>query len=165
MAGRNRKKKTGKINFWQIIFWILIVLGFSILFLIFYSPVIQEAKYTIQKTKVVTREKESIPVDTDFGIIIPNIDPYDEKKFLPVLKMGVAHAKGTAFPGQGKNIYLFAHSTDAFYNVGYYNAVFYLIRKLIPGDEINIFYHNKLFIYTVDFLAGEVNETLILYIS
>jgi hypothetical protein len=40
---------------------------------------------------------------------------------------GVAHAKGTVFPHKG-NIYLFAHSTDNWWNVGRYNAVFYLLK-------------------------------------
>lgn len=154
-----KKFKLSKKSLVKYLANLLIGIGVGILILTFSSPIFQETKYIYKTQNSKNENKEIIPVDTDFGIVIPkinanakifpNIDPYDEQKFLPVLKMGVAHAKGTAFPGQGKNIYLFAHSTDAFYNVGYYNAVFYLIRKLIPGDEINIFYHNKLFIYTV----------------
>ena len=48
---------------------------------------------------------------------------------------------GTVFPGVGGNIYLFAHSTDAFWNVGRYNAVFYLLKELSNGDEIDVFYN------------------------
>jgi sortase A len=65
------------------------------------------------------------------------------------LKKGVAHARGSVFPGEEGNTYIFAHSTDAFYNVGVYNAVFYLLGKLKPGDEIDVFYKGKLYIYKV----------------
>jgi len=99
------------------------------------------------------------PVDLNFGIVIPKIkanakifaevSPFDSKGYLPVLKEGVAHAKGTGFPGGGRNIYLFAHSTDSFLNFRQYNAVFYLLGKLENGDEIDIFYKNSLFRYEV----------------
>ena len=99
------------------------------------------------------------PKDTKFSIIIPkigasakifpNIDPSDENQFLPILLKGVAHAKGTVFPGMKGNIYLFAHSTDNFWDVGRYNAVFYLLKDLQPGDDIVIFFENKRHDYIV----------------
>jgi len=100
-----------------------------------------------------------IPVDPNFSIVIPkiaanakilaNVDPADEKIYLPVLQEGVAHAQGTAFPGEGGHIFLFAHSTDYFWNVGAYNAIFYLLGKLEKGDEVNIFYKGQRFVYKV----------------
>lgn len=99
------------------------------------------------------------PVDTQFSIIIPkigasakvfpNVDPSNEKEFLPILLKGVAHARGTVFPGQKGNIYMFAHSTDNFWDVGRYNAVFYLLKDLKPGDEVVIFFQNKRHDYIV----------------
>lgn len=100
------------------------------------------------------------PVDTEFGIIIPKInanakifpevDPLNPEEFLPILEKGVAHAKGTGFPGGGKNIYLFAHSTNAFFNFQQYNAVFYLIGKLEKKDEVDIFFQGSLYKYEVE---------------
>jgi len=100
-----------------------------------------------------------IPVDPNFSIVIPkiaanakilaNVDPADEKIYLSALQKGVAHAQGTAFPGEGGHIFLFAHSTDYFWNVGAYNAVFYLLGKLEKGDEVNIFYKGQRFVYKV----------------
>ncbi len=91
------------------------------------------------------------PVSAQFGLIIPkiganvaifpNVDAGNPEKYLPILQKGVAHAAGTVFPGVGGNIYLFAHSTDAFWNVGRYNAVFYLLKELTNGDEIDVFYN------------------------
>jgi sortase A len=103
--------------------------------------------------------QELIPSDTDFSILIPkigasakvfpNIDPSDQNQFLPVLTQGVAHAAGTVFPGMNGNIYLFAHSTDNFWDVGRYNAVFYLLKDLSKGDEVVIFYKNQRYNYVV----------------
>jgi sortase A len=100
-----------------------------------------------------------IPESTDFGIIIPkinanaqifpNIDPFSEREFLPILKNGVAHAKNTSFPGHGGNIFLFAHSASSALEIQRYNAVFYLIEKLNQDDEIVIFYKEKPYYYYV----------------
>jgi len=100
-----------------------------------------------------------IPVDPNFSIVIPkiaanakilaNVDPVDEKVYLEALQKGVAHAYGTAFPGEGGHIFLFAHSTDYFWNVGTYNAIFYLLGKLEKDDEVNIFYKGQRYVYKV----------------
>lgn len=100
-----------------------------------------------------------VPRDPNFSIIIPkiganarilaNVNPADNKEYLEALKEGVAHAAGTAFPGEGGHIFLFAHSTDYFWNVGNYNAIFYLIHKLEKNDEINLFYRGQRIVYKV----------------
>jgi len=100
-----------------------------------------------------------IPSDPDFSIVIPkiaanapivpNINAGDREEYLKALQTGVAHAEGTAFPGEGGHIYMFAHSTDYVWNVGTYNAVFYLLYKLEVGDEVNIFYKGQRFVYKV----------------
>lgn len=81
--------------------------------------------------------------------ILPNIDPTRDSVYLEALKQGVAHAAGTSFPGEGGHIFLFAHSTDYFWNVGSYNAVFYLLYKLEKQDEINVFYQGTRHVYRV----------------
>ncbi len=99
------------------------------------------------------------PVSSQFGIIIPkiganapiipNVDAGNPDVYLPALKTGVAHAAGTVFPGVTGNIFLFAHSTDSFWNVGRYNAIFYLIKELETGDEIDVFFNGVRHIYKV----------------
>jgi len=99
------------------------------------------------------------PVDPNFSIVIPkiganakvvsNVDASNEKTYLEVLNKGVAHTLGTAFPGEGGHIFLFAHSTDYFWNVSTYNAIFYLLYKLEKNDEVNIFYKGQRFVYRV----------------
>ncbi len=100
-----------------------------------------------------------VPQDSNFDIIIPkvgansriipNVDASNENEYLAALRTGVAHTLGTAFPGENGHIFLFAHSTDYFWNVGTYNAVFYLLYKLDKGDEIDLFYKGQRYVYTV----------------
>ena len=100
-----------------------------------------------------------VPQDTNFSIVIPkigansniigNVDSANEEEYSSTLKYGVAHALGTAFPGEGGHIFLFAHSTDYFWNVGAYNAIFYLLYKLEKNDEVNLFYKGQRYRYQV----------------
>ena len=99
------------------------------------------------------------PEDPNFSIIVPkiganakilpNIDASDENIYLNALNKGVAHTLGTAFPGEGGHIFLFAHSTNYFWNVATYNAIFYLLYKLEKNDEINLFYQGQRYVYRV----------------
>ena len=99
------------------------------------------------------------PASTDFGIVIlkiganaaviANVDPDNQGAYTRALRRGVAHAVGTAYPGQIGNTYLFAHSAGNFWEMSRFNAVFYLLKELDPGDEINIFYQGKRFDYLV----------------
>jgi len=105
------------------------------------------------------KEQILVPKDTDFSILIPkigasakvfpNVNVSNQDLYLPILMQGVAHAAGTVFPGMNGNVYLFAHSTDNFWDVGRYNAVFYLLKDLAKGDEVVIFYQNKRYNYIV----------------
>jgi len=106
------------------------------------------------------RKQIILPKNAQFSVVIPkigansniieNVDPSNEDEYLRALALGVAHAKGTSFPGLGGTTYLFAHSADNFWNVGTYNAVFYLLNKLEQGDEINIYFQGTRYKYLVD---------------
>ncbi len=106
-----------------------------------------------------SKEQILIPSDTTFSITIPkigasakvypNVDPENSSEFLQVLQKGIAHAKGSVFPGFAGNVYLFAHSTDNWWNVGRYNAVFYLLKNLSAGDQIIVFFENRRYDYVV----------------
>ncbi len=72
--------------------------------------------------------------------VVPNVDPGNEAEYMAALKQGVAHAKGTYFPGGAGTVYLFAHSTDSPLNIVRYNAVFYLLRELENGDEVMVYF-------------------------
>lgn len=127
-----------------------------------YVVALDESKIEKGKLAELLRNKQLEliqPKDAEFGIVIPKIaanarvvadvNPADSKQYLEALKEGVAHAKGTAFPGDGGHVYLFAHSTDYFWNVSNYNAVFYLLYKLEVNDEVDLFYMGKRYLYKV----------------
>ena len=141
----------------------LIAAGLVILALTFGPIIYQEITYNLRqlffpKTTMET-ERAIKPVDRDFGIIIPklganariiaNVDPYDARAYQRALTRGVAHARGTSVPGATGNMFLFAHSSENFYEAVRYNSVFYLLPKLIPGDEIIMYYKNTRYTYVV----------------
>lgn len=140
---------------------ILIISGIIILLFTFGPVAKEEVGYQFNQLSGggYSSEQSITPIDTGFGIVItkininakvfPEIDSQNPQEFLPILKKGVAQAKGSAYPDQDGNVFLFAHSTDVFYNVGRYNAVFFLIGKLEKGDEIDIFYQNQRYKYEV----------------
>lgn len=120
------------------------------------------------------------PVDTNFGIVIENINVnapivkdvsiIDSKSYLESLKSGVAHASFSGYPNeQNSNVYLFAHSSNNFWELGKYSSVFNLIYKLNMKDQINIFYEGKRYIYEVEnkLLVNDfkVDETVYEYLG
>jgi LPXTG-site transpeptidase (sortase) family protein len=120
------------------------------------------------------KEQILVPIDPEFDILIPkiganarifpNVDPSNPDIFLPILQKGVAHAAGTFFPGQKGNIYLFAHSTDNFWDVGRYNAVFYLLKDLRKDDEIVIFSKNVRYNYKITY-TKVVSPSVVSYVT
>ena len=108
----------------------------------------------------IQEEAAELGVDSYFSLLVPkivaaskvlaNVDAANQKEYEEALQKGVAHAKGTYFPGQGKTVYLFAHSTDQNpLNIARYNAVFYLLRKLEVGDRIIVFFVDRKYEYEV----------------
>lgn len=87
------------------------------------------------------------------SVVVPNVDAGDSKVYMKALQKGVAHALGTGLPGVpseiNRTIYLFAHSTSAPSLVRFYNAQFYLLHKLEPGDEIEVTFWRKTYLYRV----------------
>lgn len=152
---------------------LLLILFAVIIFLYLYSPLLKnEVNYFFtskfnsnQNTKIQITEsnnkipKTITPVDRNFTIIIPklnintkvikNVNPYDSKEYQVALSKGVAHAITSALPGDNKNIFLFAHSSDNFLNANRYNSIFYLLYKLKPSDSIYLVYNSKIFEYRI----------------
>jgi LPXTG-site transpeptidase (sortase) family protein len=113
----------------------------------------------LQRTSSNYSSSALVPVSFAFSLVIPNIgvnsvvfpkiNSGDPQEYLPVLKKGVAHALGSSLPNEKGVVYIFAHSTDAFYNIGQYNAVFFLLNKLNSGDEVYIFFEQQKYTYKV----------------
>lgn len=147
------------------------------LFLLFFPFLFMEVKYRVnrppEKQVIVRKQPEKgfaevvnasdiavlQPVNPEFSLIIPkiglnseiivNVNPAEKKEYGSFLKKGVVHAAGSYFPGQKGSIYLFGHSTDYVWNLPRFNAVFYLLKELEEGDEINVFYQGKRYLYQV----------------
>ena len=141
--------------------------------IIFFPVLTKEISYFFSKpnenTRVASSELDSmrffnekdvlIAKDPFFSIIIPKIganskvisdvDSQDSKVYQVALTEGVAHAKGTAYPGQTGNSFFFAHSSDNFYNANRYNSVFYLLNKMELGDFFYLVYKNWVYKYVV----------------
>ncbi|MDD5415871.1 MAG: sortase [Candidatus Daviesbacteria bacterium] len=140
--------------------FLCIILGIAI-FVKTYFPVISlELNYQVNAAQGQLAIKREIkPQDSQFGIvipkidanakIIPNVDPYNARQYQVALTKGIAHALGTAFPGNEGDVFLFSHSSVNFYEAQKYNSIFYLLNKMEKGDEIDLYYNNGKFKYLV----------------
>ncbi|MEK7526510.1 MAG: sortase [Patescibacteria group bacterium] len=153
------------------------LIGFVIIALVFtFGPIVkEETSYLLLKdekqileqlettkaleTSQIQEEAQRLGLDSHYSLYIPkinakskiiaNVDVNSTTDYQAALKEGVAHARGTYFPGQGKLIYLFAHSTDSPLNFARYNAVFYMVRKLDEGDRVTIYFADQKYEYQV----------------
>jgi len=100
----------------------------------------------------------NVSKNKEYGIIIPklgidepvvfNVDPNDKQQYRAALKQGIAHASGTAYPGNNGVAYYFAHSSTPDLKLQY-NAIFYLLNRLEAKDEIYIWHEAERFKYEV----------------
>lgn len=165
MASTSTKRKN-KTHRSKTIGSVLVVIGTVLLFcsgliffLTFFPVIKEETKFALQKPLGSTFLKKTLPVDTEFGIVIPkilanskvieNVDPYKSEIYQKALTNGVAHASGTAYPGHAGNTFIFAHSSADWFTANRYNSVFYLIYKLEKGDKIEMYYKGKKYNYEV----------------
>lgn len=148
-----------KLSFVLIVFGSISIILAAIIFItVFYSVIRMEVGYQMNQRQLGLK-KEIIPLDKNFGIVIPriaanakivpNVDPFNVKDYQIALTRGVAHAEGTAFPNGVGNVFLFSHSSVSFYEANRYNSIFYLLDKLAVGDEIDLYYLNSKFEYSV----------------
>jgi LPXTG-site transpeptidase (sortase) family protein len=111
-----------------------------------FRPIVAKAiTPTTQENFLITISKLGIS-----GIeVIKNVDLYNEAEYTKALKKSVAHAKQSGFPGGGKMVYIFGHSTSFSWFVNEVNALFYKIETLEPGDEVKLTYNAKDYVYQV----------------
>jgi LPXTG-site transpeptidase (sortase) family protein len=139
-----------------ILITILLITASLALFVYIFTPVVKvEVNYAINKPKTT----EIVPIDRNFGIVIPKIganakivaqvDPYSSHIYQVALTKGVAQTKGTTYPDQIGNIFIFSHSSVNLLDASRFNSVFFLLSKIKTGDEIDIYYKNIKYIYKV----------------
>lgn len=95
----------------------------------------------------------------EFGIEIPqifvsepviaNVDPTNKDAYNQALALGIAQAAGTNLPGKGGLGYYFAHSSNVSLRSSSRNAIFYLLGKLNPGDDVYLWHEGEKFAYRV----------------
>jgi LPXTG-site transpeptidase (sortase) family protein len=80
--------------------------------------------------------------------VVEGVDAADKSSYSMALKNGVAHAAGTAVPGEAGVGYYFAHSSGWPF-AGSRAAVFSTLYKLEPGDEVVLHRMGKKYVYIV----------------
>lgn len=128
---------------------VLSLLGFIILFLpvlkaYFFPPQIKSLQSLAVRGMFIT-----IPKIHAQARVIPNVNPWDEKSYLPALQKGVAQAKGTSLPGEKGTVFLFAHSSGPPWQLTYANTLFLRLGELKQGDKIFITRDGKEYTYQV----------------
>ena len=91
----------------------------------------------------------SIPKIKAQAPVIEQVSPWNESEYQEKLKKGVAHAEYTGLPGEGKTIFLFAHSSGQPWEQVYYNTIFLRLGELENGDEVILDRKKKRFRYQV----------------
>ncbi len=112
------------------------------------SPVKVEAQVS-QRPITVEKFELVIPKLHITAPVVANVDPADEKAYSSALKNGIAHAKGSSFPGQKGSVYLFAHSSNYVWETSPYRAVFYRLNDLQKTDKIVIAFNGKVYLYEI----------------
>ncbi len=118
-----------------------------------------------QKVANIDPVKPSAPTNQAEAVVGPNeiiipkinvkaplvfINTTEEKAVLLALQDGVVHYAGTANPGENGNSVFFGHSSNDIWEKGNYKFVFALLEKLAVGDQYEIHYQSKKYIYTVE---------------
>lgn len=136
----------------------------------FYFKELKNQKYSLSEKEgqedsvfarfLTTRPVRLTPVNTDFAIVIERIGvnapivadvaTNNENIYEEALKNGIAHAASSDYPSDKPgNVYLFAHASLNFWDLGKYSTVFNLLRKLDFGDRVHVFYKGRTFVYEV----------------
>ena len=162
-------------SFWLALPYILIILGLTLLLNLTLSlkifnlkdqflPGLILAKNISQEDASVLGESEEIKprlVWEKFYLSVPSIglekvivttDVESDLKetYLPILKSSIAHYKGTAYPGEEGNVFLYGHSVlPEFFNSQDYLTIFSNLDKINLADEIFLYWGVDTFKYKV----------------
>jgi len=139
--------------------FLLTTAGLTLLAWIFFPVVKAELHYQLVTRPHPPSEQELTPASLDFSIVIPklgltapvvkDVDPSDPAVYQTALTRGIAHALGSGKPGEGRGIFLFAHSSTDLGAATVYNSVFYLLHQLKLGDQLSLWYQDKAYRYIV----------------
>lgn len=145
-------------------------------FVFIYYPYIKEFLFPSVFTAEEIESSEfsiQIPSINVFSKISENVNPFNEAEYIEKLKNGAAHAKGTGLPGDGKTVFLFAHSSDVPWRISRYNTAFFKLSFVNKGERITLRRNGEVFFYKVfdkktvwpsevDYLKKDQGDILIL---
>lgn len=132
----------------QLILRLLLVAGVIGIFVFFNRPT--DTGPAAPEVLGSTKEASSIAIPK-IGITAPLVfdELTDSESVVAALKKGVVHFTGTALPGEVGNSYFFAHSSDTPGSGNPFGEIFKDLPMMAAGDEIEMVYEGKLYIYTV----------------
>lgn len=101
----------------------------------------------------------SQPKSKEFGLVIDKInanapivkevDPNSDSAYYKALEQGVAHWRGTAYPDQPGNMFIFGHSSFYAAAKGDYKDIFAPLDKVEKGEKFDIWYNSAKYTYEV----------------
>lgn len=92
--------------------------------------------------------------------IIANVDSSKSSVYLTDLLQGIGHLKGSSFPDEGGNVFLFGHSSLPFlFNNSDYSTIFSNLSKLKVGDTILVEFAGSKYYYRVSEVKTVKAET------
>lgn len=115
---------------------ILALIGFAYIFYPFLymymnPPVLQATEQTKGFSITIPKIKAQAPIITE-------VDPLDQNIYTTALEKGVAHAKGSAQPGENGTTFLFAHTAGLPWQLTRVNTVFFQLSEVETQDTIII---------------------------
>ncbi len=122
----------------------------------FLNPPKPAANLALQDPNAITSNASIVPPES--LIIIPKInvsapivyaDSVAEDEVMKDLESGVVHYANTAKPGENGNAVIFGHSSNDWWESGNYKFVFALLGKLEVGDQVQVNYSSRKYVYEV----------------
>lgn len=101
--------------------------------------------------EVIDRFYVSIPkLGIEKARVITNVESDKKDIYFPILNYALAHYKGTVYPGEEGDSFIYGHSVlPLFYNNKDYLSIFSKLHELQSGDEVEVFWGEKKFVYMV----------------
>jgi len=126
------------------------LIGLSIAIILFiYYPLITVYLFPGQEKVINAEFSIKIPKIKLASPIVKNVDATNEKEYRAALTKGIAHAKGSSFPGTKGVIFLFGHSSDYPWNLTRYNTIFLRLGDLQKNDLVILEKDGKEYKYKV----------------
>ncbi len=113
------------------------------------NTVLQDPNATTASTAIVSPENVIIIPKINVSAPIIYADSAADDVVMRDLQDGVVHYVNTAKPGEAGNAVIFGHSSNDWWEPGNFKFVFALLGKLEVGDQIQINYSSRKYVYQV----------------